>query len=715
MDELAEMGRLVDQYPSPVVVLTGLAGVGKTALATYWAHSVKDRFTDGQLYVDLAGFSSTEPIDPSEALGAFLRALGVAPQRVPVAFAERVALYRTVTADLRLLVVLDNAYSAAQVRPLVPASGSVVLVTSRSRLVGLVPDGARLVEVAPLSSDASVDLLVRVVGPDRIAREREPARHLAGVCGGLPIALCVAAGWLIARPRLSVRAVVTDLADEGSRLASLSGWDGPSVQAALDQSYQSLPPAAAALYRRLALHPGPEFGLGAIDVLVAGAVHSDGPSCDPVDRLVKASLLEEVTEGRFRFHDLIRLHARGRVDSDDTEADRRAALLVMLEYYLAAASRADMVLTPYRRRIPYNFTVEFSNLPLFDDRAEALRWLELERVNLVRAGRAAIDAGLAELAWFLADVKWPLFLYHKHYRDRLEVDRRGVRAARLWGNAWAEADMLKRLSRACTKHGAFDEAERHARAAIERFRQANDTRGVLDAQEGLAILYRDIGRPAEAVEMFTQLLAGNRAQGDPRAIALTCINLAAMLTRAGRTVEALSLLVEAQSRFGGMVEADPYNGARVLIGLAEVHLESGDMDSAERAAAEAETRMRHLGSDHERAEALGLLGRVAESRGRPALALRLYRDALGIFDRLGSSRRADLVRHVERLDAAAGHAPEDAGSGAEQAVDSPPHVQATGNLAQQQLRYRRRPGEHADDRAGPVGDDQFAGRAGDDR
>ncbi|WP_212827193.1 ATP-binding protein [Polymorphospora rubra] len=652
--ELAGLDRLLGEQAVAVVVLTGPAGVGKTALATHWAHAVRDRFVDGQLYVDLAGFSDAEPTDPSEALGAFLRALGVAPQRIPITLAERAALFRTVTADLRLLVMLDNAYSAGQVRPLLPAAGSTVVVTSRSRLVGLVPDGARLFDVSPLSSYASVELLARMVGPERISREPEQVRDLAGICGGLPIAICAAAGWMIARPRLSVRSVTRDLSDERDRLAQLSDEEGPSLRAALDRSYHALPPAAAVLYRRLALHPGPEFGTGVVTALGADRASGRSGRGDVLAGLMRASLLEEVTEGRFRFHDLIRLHAREKAEDDDTEPDRRAALLAILEYYLAAAGRADMVLTPYRRRIPYGFGTDPSGLPSFDDRDDALGWLELERVNLVQAGRVALDEGFVEVAWFLADVKWPLFLYHKHYRDRLEVDRRGVRAARQWGNGWAEADMLKRLSRVCVKHGAYDEAERHARAAIERYREVDDARGVLDAQEGLATLYRDTGRLEPAVTMFAELLAGNRAAGDSRAIGLTCINLARALTRVGRADQALPLLVEARTRFDGLGDVDPYNGVRVLIGLAEAHLEVGDVDRAGRTASEAAERMGRLGSDHERAEALALLGRVAELRGEPALARRLYDEASGIFERLGSPRGVEPARRLGRPDGVGG-------------------------------------------------------------
>jgi len=254
----------------PVAVLTGPGGVGKTALAMRWAHRVASGFAHGQLYADLGGFSGTEPVDPGEVLGLFLRALGVAPARVPVGLAEQTALYRSVTARRSLLLVLDNAYSAAQVRVLLPASPScLVVVTSRSRLSGLVPEGASIIDVGPLPAAESVALLADALGEARVAAETGDAEAVARLCGGLPIALCVAAARLAGRPRLSIRRVAGDLLSERDRLRALSVGGGRPVQAAFDVSYRFLAAPAALAYRRLALHPGPAFGLGPVAALTA--------------------------------------------------------------------------------------------------------------------------------------------------------------------------------------------------------------------------------------------------------------------------------------------------------------------------------------------------------------------------------------------------------------------------------------------------------------
>ncbi|MEU5553540.1 tetratricopeptide repeat protein [Micromonospora sp. NPDC047793] len=647
--ETAELDQLLGRGAN-IIVLCGPGGVGKSALARKWAHALRHRFVGGQIHTDLRGFSGETPLDPGAALTAFLRALNVPSPRIPADLAEQVALYRTVTANRSLLVVLDDALSAAQVRPLVPASSSaMVVVTSRRRLTGLVPDGAHLFDVGPLPSTAAVTLLERTVGRERIAQESGPTEELVRICGGMPLALVVAGGRLASRPRLTIRRVVSELADETQRLARLSAVEGLSIRAMIEVSYQALTPPAAALFRRLALHPGPEFSAELIAATAPAADQHRVPHL--IDELLEASLWEEIAEEQFTTHDLLRLYARDMSQRQDSDAERHAVRLAICEYYFAAAHRADLVVTPYRRRLPYAFPQPPVVLPTFTDRAAALAWLQRERSNLLDAGRVAFELGRHELAWHLSDAMWPLFLYIKGYKERLTVDERGLRAAQAWGDPRAEANMLKRLSRAYSKVGDQEAAERHGLAAIDRYRDAGDMQGRVDAEEGLATLYTDTGRDHEAVQLFERILEQRRAlpEPDPRSTGLTCLNLAMLLTRMGQPAPALPLLAEAEKIFLRLTDIDPYNGVRVLLGVAGAELALGDLDAAEQAAAEAARRMAQLGSATERAEALDLLGQVAERRGDDEDARRHYLEAAAIFDAVGSPRLATVRSRLDRL------------------------------------------------------------------
>ncbi|MFY1690140.1 tetratricopeptide repeat protein [Plantactinospora sp. WMMB782] len=663
---MTELDEILGSETSGLAILSGPGGVGKTALASYWAENSRKSFPDGQLYVDLNGFGAGDPVDPGEALGDLLHALGTPAERLPVTLAERRALYRSTTADRTLLVVLDSAHSVAQVRALLPGGRSKVLVTSRARLVGLVAEGGRLIELTPLRPAESVLLLSRAAGSDRMDREPDDAARLAEICGGLPIALCVVAARLAARPRLSVGRMARDLSTEADRLRQLSKVDGLSVQATFDMSYRSLPAEAAAVYRRMALHPGLEFGIGVVAAVLPvllpddiGPGGSAEPYADPAGRsevaadlvevLLEASLLEEIAEDRFRYHDLIRLHARQKARTDEPEAERRMTVRRLLEWYLAAAARADKTLTPYRRRLPYDFVGQPRDLPRLLDRESALAWLDRERVNLFAAGRTALQHGHALLAWQLSDVVWPLLLYRKHYMDRLEVDRCGVEAARAFGDAWAEAVMLKRLGRVLSKFGDNEGAERHTREAVLRYQQADDLRGRLDAEAGLAALYRESGRTTEAVDLLVRLVGANREFGDDRNTVLTLINLGTLLVELGRPDEAIGFLREAEGIFAELDAVDPYNGARALIALAGALLGAGDLTAAERAATEAAHRMRDLGSEHEYAEALVQLGRIARRHGDATAARKHLERARAIFVRLDSSRATEVDRRLTEL------------------------------------------------------------------
>jgi tetratricopeptide (TPR) repeat protein len=633
----AELAVLAE-VTSSVVVLSGPGGVGKTALSLQWAKSVADRYPDGQLFVDLNGFSPQASTDPSEVLGAFLRALGTPPERVPVHLPEQTALYRSLTADKALLVLLDNTLSAAQARVLVPPSShSLVVVTSRSRLIGLVGDGAQLVEVGPLPAASAYAMFASAVGAARVSEEQGDTARLVALCDGLPVAIRVAASRLLVRKHWSVRRVHDELVDERSRLANLSQSGDLSVRATFDLSYKLLDPRAAAVYRRLSLHPGDDFGPG-----LAAAVLDEKDADALLERLVDVSLVEEHAEDRYRFLDLLRLHAGQRLEADDTAEERAAALRRIIEWYLATAMRADEMLTPYRRRLPYAFSSPPRSVPSFADRDSALGWLERERPNMVAVGRAALKHDLAELSWHLSDVMWPLFLLLKLYRDRLDADERGVAAARRWGNEFALADMLKRLGLVLTTLGDFGQAERHLTESVEIWGRMDDQRGLFDAREGLALLYKASGRAEEARTEFERLVEANLALGATRSAGLSLINLGLSLLDLGRAAEATPVLIRAEQLFGELGQ-DQYNHARATIALAAAHCGTGDLGAAAQRAEYGLRAMEAAGSDRGRADALHVLGTVAQRENRPADARDHLNAAEEIYRSLGSPQ-ADLVR-----------------------------------------------------------------------
>ncbi|GGP43737.1 hypothetical protein GCM10010185_14280 [Saccharothrix coeruleofusca] len=629
-----------------VTVLSGPGGVGKTALALHWAHRTRDRFHDGQLYVDLAGFSGDQPVPPDEALGLFLRSLGVPPGRVPVELVEQAALYRSLTADKALLVLLDNAFSAAQVRPLIPGSAtSAVVVTSRSRLTGLVADGARLVDIGPLTASSSVRLLDRAVGGTRVSEEQDRARALVVMCGGLPIAVRVAAARLAARPRWSVKRVVAELSDERGRLSVLSPSHELSVQTTFDLSYRALHPSAAALYRRLALHPGHDFGSS-----IALSVLDDGAGA-ALEELVEGSLVEEIKEDRYRFHDLLRLHAREKATAEDGDDERARTVRRIAEWYLAGAQAADRVVTPHRRRLPYEFADPPPvDVPSFTGSEAALAWLETERANLIATGREALAHGWPRLAWQLCDVLWPLLLHHKHYRDRLGIYECGVEAARRWGDRFAEADMLKRLGLACSTLRRFEEAEEHFLASEACANAIGDRRGAIDAREGIALLRLDRGQLADAVARFGELVRDNRELGADRALALTLITFGRTLAKVGRAAEALAALREADELMAALPEPDPYNSARVTVAQAEVHLGADEVRLAAEVGHRALQAMRQLGSDHGMAQAHEVLAEAAHRSGSADGAAEHWQQALRLLTKIGSSRAAHVEQRLRALE-----------------------------------------------------------------
>ncbi|MET9867659.1 NB-ARC domain-containing protein, partial [Streptomyces sp. NPDC006386] len=383
-----------------LAAVSGLGGIGKTTLALRWLHALRPQFPDGQLYADLGAQDPAGGVLPDEVLGRFLRALGVSAQDVPVTLAERTALYRSLTAERRLVVLLDDAATAAQVRPLLPAGRSVTAVTSRGRMPGLTVDGCYPVHLEPLGPDAAMELLADTLPDDRVAAQPDAARLLVELCAGLPLAVRVAGARLAARPERRITTMVRALTEERDRLEVLAIDGDHDVRATLDLSYRTLPPRAARLYRLLGLHPGPEFG----SAVAAAVLTPEGEATEPdateheatelLEKLHDASLLLDRGEERHRFHDLVRLHAAGKAVEDESPQERERAVRRIADHYLASATRAEEIIDPQHRTMARDYGAgPVVVADVGDDAEAALDWLERELRNLMAVIRQARPAG----------------------------------------------------------------------------------------------------------------------------------------------------------------------------------------------------------------------------------------------------------------------------------------------------------------------------------
>ncbi|WP_285773637.1 tetratricopeptide repeat protein [Microtetraspora sp. NBRC 13810] len=634
---------------TPVTALiTGSAGVGKTTLSLSWAHMVRPHYPDGQLYADLGGHAGDEPVSPHTVLGDFLHALGIPAELIPGEFARRAALYRTVTHDRRLFVLLDDAVTAAQVRPLLPASPrSVTLVTSRHRLAGLLAGGAHGVQVDHLDADAGLALLVDVLGEDRVAREPQAAVELVELCVRLPLALRVAAARLAARPNWPLAEMVAALSEEQRRLAALTIGDDMALRASLDLSYRALPPGAARLYRLLSVVPGNTFGGDAVAAL-AGIPGWEARRL--LELLTEANLLTDTAEARYRFHHaLIRLHASQEAEAEDPEEVRDGAVQRLLGWYLATAAKAERRIRPHRTGLPRDAESPPAEPTDFGGPEDALAWLAAEHANLGAAVTAAYEHGRPATAWQLADAMWPLLLHLGHRQaERLAVEEIGVAAARACGDRHAEAKMLNRLGLSLHDLGRFDDATAHfeqARALWEALGERGRSAGSL---RRLGWVAATRGEHDTAIGHFLAAAAVYRELGAGRKVALVLTELANVLIAQGRGSDAIHHAEQARTLLDGV--DDRYNQGRAQIALGRAHMAKEDRDAATQELRAALETLTELGSATGRAEALTALGELAEHAERHDTARRRYEEALAALGEGDTAAHTRLRLHLNRLD-----------------------------------------------------------------
>jgi tetratricopeptide (TPR) repeat protein len=623
---------------SRVIVITGQPGVGKTALAVYWGHQVQSDFPDGVLFADLHGYAPDGPASPREELARFLRALGIDSQQLPADLAELTAMYRSLTVDRRLLVVLDDALTAAQVIPLLPSSpASTAVVTSRFRLGGLVARGGRVIQLDRLDGDAALELLSRTMGDDRVLAEPHAARDLVELCARVPLAVCVAGARLAVRQRWPISEMVQALTHERQRLAALVLEDDMAVRSALDVSYQALEARVARLYRVMGLFPGVRFDSG---VAGAAAVVARSEARRLLNSLADANLLDDVEDGQYRFHDLTRLHARDMAEQDEPEEERPVIQRRMLDWFLVSAGAASEAITPYRHDLGLQVRYPPTEPASFTGHGAALGWLDRELPNLVAVARLAASQGHHTAAWQLADAIWPLFLYRGYYAERLELDQLALAAAREGGDFLGEAKMLNRLGLAVMDLGQPEQAQGYYEQALGLWQRLGDANRIAGGFRRLGFVAVARDQPASAIGLFTRALDGYTQLGDTRQAALTLSDLGDALMRDGRPAEAILRLLEAGAM---LVEApDPYNQARTLIRLGMAHEQAGELDAAGKYLRRGLHAMRDIGSSKGEADALLALGDLAVRAARAEEARSWYAAARTILVSAGSPRATEV-------------------------------------------------------------------------
>ncbi|KJY27943.1 transcriptional regulator [Streptomyces sp. NRRL S-495] len=702
-EELAALDSLVAPHadgagPVPAVgLVTGVAGVGKTGLAVRWAHRVRDRFPDGTLFADLRGYSDEHALTTADdVLGRFLRALGVESDAVPSGSEDRVALYRSLLAGRRVLIVLDNVRTFAQLRPLLPGSaGCTVLATSRDQLEELVtwPQAAR-VRLGLLPRPESVELLERIVGRTRLQDAPEDVARLAELCDRLPLALRIAGARLASKPHWTVRHLVTRLADERRRLDELSRGES-QVRASFALSYRYLPPDAARLCRLLGLLPVPDFAAWAGAALLdTGVPEAEGL----MEHLVDAQFLEAVGvdaagQLRYRFHDLMRLYAGELARAEESGPARDAACERFFLTFLGIADEAR------RREHGGPFAVIRGSTPtpeldpaLLDELlAVPLDWYEAERLSLVATVDRTARTGLAELSWELAAATGTLFTARNYVEDWRRCSETAREAARAAGDRRGEAVMERELGGVELRLSRLDASARHYGRALELFEAEGDDFGRAMVLNGLALVDRHRGGYELAEHRLRDGLAIFRAVGDLSCEGFVLQSLAQCALDLGRPEEAVGLGQEAvricesiggtlrgvaQARYRlacaylavgrpetAAVEftralaivrerSDLLGLAYTLLGLAEARHRAGAVDEAERTLAEALEVAERTWSPIVEAKVRLFLGELHHEAGRPDPARAQLGAALDLF------RGIDAPPWVERTRAALARAGE---------------------------------------------------------
>jgi DNA-binding SARP family transcriptional activator len=641
-DLLSGAGTISAHGAVRIAVVAGAGGLGKTSLAVHAAHSVRRKFPDGQLYVDLLG-ATPNALSAADVLARFLRDLGVDGRQIPVDEDERAGRYRTMLARRRMLIVLDNARDAAQVRPLLPGtSSSAVLVTTRNRMPDLA--STRLVDLNVLDHDEALTLFIKAVGDDRATVEPEATAELLEACAGLPLAIRICAARLATRSGWTVRSMASRLRDEHHRLDELRVGD-LAVRASFQVSFASLPASAQAggiapsdAFRLLGLWQGPSISAAAAAALFGTPEYA---AADALETLVDAHLLESVAPDRYKFHDLLRVYASERAVADLSTSQRDAAIGRLLGWYMRTADAAAQVILPHRYQVPLEAGQADYPVLSLSGVEEALGWYDSERINVVAATRQAAACGLHDIAWRLPAPLISMFNRRGNWADCIATHRVALESARRAGNRQGEAWVLNNLGQALGfthMHEAIELLERSFAIRSE----IGDRLGAAQAANNLSDAYVVLGRTDEALELLRRALDLNREVGYRYGEGVVLNNLGEAFLDLERPLEAIDYLLQARSVFAEI--EFPYGVGYALHNLGRAQLSLGHDAEALDCLQQALVMHQTAGDRHRQAFTLRFLGHAQNHNGLVAEANESWRQAAAIFDDLGDSAQAAEIR-----------------------------------------------------------------------
>ena len=597
-----------------VIAISGMPGIGKTALAVHWAHQAAASFPDGQLFLNMHGFEAdVAPMSAEESVRYLLLSMGVPAARIPADLDSRIGLYRSVVADKALLLVLDNVRDAGQVRALLPGSaGSVVIVTSRTQLTGLsAREGAHLVSLDVLADAESLELLCQRIGSSRVASEPDACALLVDLCGGLPLALAILAARAGSATALPLAAVAKQLT--GADVLSCLDTDeqSTSIWTALSWSYLNLTRGSQRMFRLIGIHPGP-------DITAPAAASLAGIDCRETDQqlreLVRASLLAEQLPGRFALHDLVRQFASRQAERVDSDCDRRSALGRVLDHYLHTCRSAAFLMYPARDPIALPPPMAGVSPEPLDTADQALIWLGAERRVLLRAVRAAAAAGFDSQAWQIPWTTSAFLDLQGHWEDWLASGQVAVDSAVRCGDRAAQARAARGLGGALARLGRYAEARVRLDAALRLYQDLADPAGQARCNSDLSWLSEIEGKYDEALayaeRAHREYESAGHALGSARVRSLICL----------------------------------YHGLAGHYGEAIMH-------------GEAAVRLnRHLGNRHAEAESWESLGYARSGLGDHDAAVDCYRRALALYRSSGDKvNQAQALSRLGDCYAAAGN------------------------------------------------------------